>query len=167
MADETTEEKRYKILFLCTGNSARSILSEYLLRKLDSGRFESFSAGSHPKGQVHPMALRILREVYKIDASDARSKSWEEYRDVRFDFVVTVCDNAKESCPIWPGQPIVAHWGVPDPAEVEGPEDQQYAAFREAARVLARRIELFTNLPLEKIDHLRLQQLASEIGEQS
>jgi arsenate reductase (thioredoxin) len=155
-------ERRLKVLFLCTGNSARSILSEYLLRKMDPERFESFSAGSHPKGEVHPMALRILAEVYKVDASEARSKAWEEYRDIPFDFVITVCDNARESCPIWPGQPVVAHWGLPDPADVEGPE--QYAAFREAARVLARRIELFCNLPFEKIDHLRLQQLAREIG---
>jgi arsenate reductase len=156
------EEKRLKILFLCTANSARSILSEYLLRKIGGRRFEAFSAGSHPKGTVHPMALRILDEVYRIDASDARSKSWEEYRDVPLDFVVTVCDNAQESCPIWSGQTVVAHWGVPDPAAVEGPE--QHAAFREAARVLARRIELFCNLPFEKVDHLRLQQLAREIG---
>ena len=155
-----------KILFLCTGNSARSILSEYLLRKIDPRRFESFSAGSHPKGQVHPMAVRILREIYQIDASDARSKSWEEYRDTDLDFVITVCDNAKESCPYWPGQTIVAHWGVPDPAEVEGPEEAQHAAFREAARVLARRIELFTNLPVEKLDRLRLQELTREIGTQ-
>jgi len=158
------EEKRLKVLFLCTGNSARSILAEYLLRKTDRRRFEAYSAGSHPRGAVHPLALRLLKEVYKIDASDARSKSWEEYRDVHFDFVITVCDNARESCPYWPGQPIVAHWGLPDPAEFAGPEDEQYALFKETGRVLARRIELFCNLPIEKLDRLRLEELTRAIG---
>jgi arsenate reductase (thioredoxin) len=158
------EEKRFKLLFLCTGNSARSIIAEYLLRKLDRRRFESFSAGASPRGEVHPLALRLLEEVYRIDPSDARSKSWEEYRDVDFDFVITVCDNARESCPIWPGQPIVAHWGLPDPAAFEGPEDELYAVFKETGRILARRIELFVNLPIEKLDRLRLEELTREIG---
>ncbi len=158
-------EKRFKVLFLCTGNSARSILAESLLRKTDRRRFEAFSAGSHPRGEVHPLALRLLKEVYKIDASDARSKSWEEYRDVQFDFVITVCDNARESCPYWPGQPIVAHWGLPDPADFDGPEEEQYVLFKDTGRVLARRIELFCNLPLEKLDRLRLEQLTREIGQ--
>ncbi len=160
-----SEDKRFKVLFLCTGNSARSIIAEYLMRKTDPRRFEVFSAGSHPKGQVHPMALRLLKEVYKIDASDARSKSWDEYQDVHFDFVVTVCDNARESCPYWPGQPIVAHWGLPDPADFEGPEAEQYAPFKDAGRLLARRIELFCNLPLEKLDRLKIEQLTREIGQ--
>lgn len=158
------EEKRYKVLFLCTGNSARSIIAEYLLRKTDRRRFESFSAGASPRGEVHPLALRLLREVYKIDASGARSKSSEEYRDVDFDFVITVCDNARESCPYWPGQPIVAHWGIPDPAAFDGPGNEHYALFKEAGRVLARRIELFCNLPLEKLDRLRLEELTRAIG---
>jgi len=153
-----------KVLFLCTGNSARSILAEYLLRK-DDGRFETFSAGSHPKGQVHPLALRVLREVYQIDASDARSKSWEELRNVDFDFVITVCDNARESCPVFPGHPVTAHWGLPDPAAVEGTPGEQYAAFEEAARVLHRRIELFRNLPLDKLDHLRRGEEMRDIGQ--
>ena len=153
----STGEKRYKVLFLCTGNSARSILSEYFLRKTDPRRFESFSAGSNPKGEVNPLALRLLKEVYKIDASDARSKSWEEFKDVDFDFVITVCDNAKESCPVLPGQPIAAHWGVPDP--------ENYDEFKEAGRVLARRVELFVNLPIEKLDRLRAEELMREIGE--
>jgi arsenate reductase (thioredoxin) len=161
------EEKRYKILFLCTGNSARSIIAEYLLRKTDRRRFEAFSAGSNPRGEVHPLALRLLREIYKIDASGARSKSWEEYRNVQFDFVITVCDSARESCPYWPGQPIVAHWGIPDPADFSGPADEHYALFKEAGRVLARRIELFTNLPLEKLDRLRLEELIRGIGAES
>ena len=156
--------KRFKVLFLCTGNSARSIIAEFLLRKTDSRRFEAFSAGSHPRGVVHPMALRLLREVYKLDPSGAGSKSWEEYRDVQFDFVITVCDNARESCPIWPGQPIVAHWGLPDPAAFEGPAEEQYALFKETGRVLARRIELFCNLPIEKLDRLRLEELTRAIG---
>ncbi len=164
------EEKRYKVLFLCTGNSARSIIAEYLLLKTDRRRFEPFSAGANPRGGVHPLTLRLLREVYRIDAdtlSKARSKSWEEYRDVQFDFVITVCDSARESCPYWPGQPIVAHWGIPDPAVFEGPEEEHYAVFKEAGRVLARRIELFTNLPIEKLDRLRLEELTREIGAQS
>lgn len=159
------EDRRLKVLFLCTGNSARSILGEYLLRRADPRRFESFSAGSHPQGKVHPLALRLLREVYQIDASDARSKSWEEYKDVAFDFVITVCDNARESCPYWPGQPIVAHWGLPDPADFEGPEAEQIALFREAGRVLAHRIGLFCNLPLDKLERLKTEQLTREIGE--
>lgn len=164
MSEETREEKRLKVLFLCTGNSARSIFAEYLLRKMDRRRFEAFSAGSEPKGEVHPMTLRVLRENLKIDASDARSKSWEEYQDIQFDFVITVCDNARESCPYWPGQPIIAHWGVPDPAAAEGSDEDQLHAFKEAAIVLSRRIELFVNLPFEKLDRLRLEQLTREIG---
>ena len=160
-----SEARRFKVLFLCTGNSARSILAEYLLRKTDPRRFESFSAGSYPKGQVHPLALRLLKEVYKIDASDARSKSWDEFQGVPFDFVITVCDNARESCPYWPGQPIVAHWGLPDPADFEGPEAEHYTLFKDAGRLLARRIELFCNLPLEKLDRLKIEQLTRAIGE--
>lgn len=159
------EAQPLKVLFLCTGNSARSILSEYFLRKMGGRRFESFSAGSHPKGEVHPLAPRLLREVYKIDARDARSKSWEEFRGVDFDFVITVCDNARESCPVFPGQPIAAHWGVPDPADFEGPEEEHYALFKDAGRVLARRVELFCNLPFDKLDRLRLEQRTREIGE--
>jgi arsenate reductase len=151
-----------KVLFLCTGNSARSILGEYLLRQ--DGRFETFSAGSHPKSQVHPLAVQVLREVYQIDASDARSKSWEEFRDLSFDFVITVCDNARESCPVFPGHPVTAHWGLPDPASVEGTAEERYAAFKEAARVLHRRIGLFRDLPLDKLDHLRRQEETGAIG---
>lgn len=157
-----------KVLFLCTGNSARSIIAEHLLPKMDHHRrFESYSAGSNPKGEVHPLALRLLKEVYKIDAKDlssARSKSWEEFEGVHFDFVITVCDNARESCPIFPGQPIAAHWGLPDPADFEGPEGERYDLFKEAGRVLARRIELFCNLPFDKLDRLRLEERTREIG---
>jgi arsenate reductase (thioredoxin) len=136
-----------KVLFLCTGNSARSILGEYLLRAKDPGRFETYSAGSNPRGEVHPLALRLLRDVYKIDAEDAHSKSWEEFQDVDFDFVITVCDNAKESCPVFPGQPTALHWGLPDPADFQGPEEEHYALFQAVGRDLARRIERFSENP--------------------
>ena len=109
-----------KVLFLCTGNSARSVIAEYLLRAKGRGRFEAFSAGAVPTGRVNPLALWVLKTHYLIDASAARSKSWDEFRAVKFDFVITVCDNARESCPIWPGQPVIAHWGSPDPAVVRG-----------------------------------------------
>ena len=158
------ESKQYKILFLCTGNSARSILGEYLLRRLGGPRFEVFSAGSFPTGKVNPFAVQVLKDLYNIDASDARSKSWEEFKDVVFDFVITVCDNARESCPVWPGQPIVAHWGSPDPAAVEGSDSEKYRAFKEVAFQINRRLQLFTCLPLDKLDRLKLAAAAEEIG---
>jgi len=142
----------YKVLFLCTGNSARSIIGEYLLRRQDSERFEAFSAGSFPTGKVNPFAIEILREVYNIDASEARSKSWEEFQGVEFDFVITVCDNARESCPVWPGQPIVAHWGLDDPAAVKGSYDEISRAFKHTASQLQRRIEQFVASVIEKPD---------------
>jgi len=154
----------YKVLFLCTGNSARSVFGEYLLRRIGGSRFESFSAGSFPTGKVNPYAVEILKEVYNIDATDARSKSWEEFNDVHFDFVITVCDNARESCPIWPGQPIVAHWGMEDPAEATGSDDQILRVFRQTALLMQRRLELFVALPVEKLDRLELERLVTEIG---
>jgi arsenate reductase (thioredoxin) len=160
-----SDSRPLKVLILCTGNSARSILAEYLLRRIGGRRFESFSAGSDPKGKVHPLAIEVLRDVYQIDAAEARSKSMEEYRDVDFDFVITVCDNARESCPIWPGQPIVAHWGMDDPAAVEESGDEQLRAFKETARILHRRLDLFCNLPLEKLDRLRVEQSVRDIGQ--
>jgi arsenate reductase (thioredoxin) len=129
-----------KVLFLCTGNSARSILAEYLLRSMDPS-FETWSAGSHPKGEVHPLALKVLRESYGIDAGDSRSKSWEELRDVDFDHVITVCDNARQSCPIWPGKARMSHWDLEDPAAVEGTEEEKLRAFEETARLLRERLE--------------------------
>ena len=158
------ENRPYKFLFLCTGNSARSILGEYLLRDLAGSRFQVFSAGSFPTGKVNPLAIQVLKDVYNIDASDARSKSWEEFEDVEFDFVVTVCDNARETCPIWPGQPIVAHWSSPDPAAVEGTEAEKYRAFKEVAFQINRRLQLFTSLPLEKLDRAKLGAAIREIG---
>lgn len=139
-----SDERPLKVLILCTGNSARSILAEYLLRKIGGRRFETFSAGSDPKGQVHPLAIRVLRDVYQIDASDARSKSWEEFRGVDFDFVITVCDNARDRCPLWPGRTVVLHWGMDDPAAVEGADEEKLRAFEEAARILHDRLLAWT-----------------------
>jgi arsenate reductase len=158
------ESKPYKFLFLCTGNSARSILGEYLLRRLGGPRFQVFSAGSFPTGKVNPLAIQVLQDVYNIDASEARSKSWEEFKDLEFDFVVTVCDHARETCPIWPGQPIVAHWSSPDPAAVEGSDAEKYRAFKEVAIQIDRRLQLFTSLPFEKLDPLKLAAATQEIG---
>ena len=158
------ESKPYKFLFLCTGNSARSIIGEYLLRQLGGSRFQVFSAGSFPTGKVNPLAIRVLNDVYNIDASQARSKSWEEFKDVEFDFVVTVCDNARETCPLWPGQPMVAHWSSPDPAAVEGTDAEKYRAFKEVAFQLNHRLQLFTSLPLDKLDRVELAAAIEEIG---
>lgn len=158
------ESRPYKFLFLCTGNSARSIIGEYLLRRLGGPLFEVFSAGSFPTGKVNPLAIQVLKDVYNIDASEARSKSWEEFKDVEFDFVVTVCDNARESCPVWPGQPIVAHWSSPDPAAVAGSDAEKYRAFKDVAFQINRRLQLFTSLPLDKLVRLKLAAAIQEIG---
>ena len=154
----------YKVLFLCTGNSARSIFGEYLLRRSGGDRFQTYSAGSFPTGKVNPFAIRVLKDFYHVDASQARSKSWEEFGDLEFDFVITVCDNARESCPVWPGQPIVAHWGVPDPAEAQGSDEEKLRQFKQAALVLAHRMELFCALPIEKLDRLKLKNLVQDIA---
>ena len=153
-----------RVLFLCTGNSARSIFGEYLLRRTGHGRFETYSAGSFPTGKVNPFALRALKDLYHIDASASRSKSWEEYSDVHFHFVITVCDNARESCPVWPGQPIVAHWGVPDPALAMGTDEDILKTFKQTALHLQRRVELFCSLPIEKLDRLKLTEMTQDIG---
>jgi arsenate reductase len=129
----------YKVLILCTGNSARSVLGEYLLRAKGKGRFEVHSAGSHPTGRVNPLAVRTLREKYGIDAGGARSKSWDGFKAVKFDFVITVCDNAKEACPIWPGAPVLAHWGSPDPAGAEGSAEEKFRVFVNVALSSRRR----------------------------
>ena len=140
-----------KVLILCTGNSARSILAEYLLREKGRGRFATFSAGSHPTGRVNPLAVRVLRENYGLDASAARSKSADEFRGVKLDLVITVCDHAKEACPVWPGVPVLAHWGSPDPAAAEGTDEQKYRAFVQVASQIARRAELLCALPEAKL----------------
>jgi protein-tyrosine-phosphatase len=158
----------YNVLFLCTGNSARSILAEAILNQQGKGRFRAFSAGSFPKGQVHPAALSLLREL-DYDTDGFRSKSWDEFSGPdapQLDFVFTVCDNAAgEICPIWPGHPMTAHWGVDDPAAVEG--DGQAQAFWNAYQQLKRRIELFLALPIEDIDELSLRNRLREIGRTS
>ena len=158
------ESKPYKFLFLCTGNSARSIIGEYLLRQLGGSRFQVFSAGSFPTGKVNPLAIRVLNDVYNIDASQARSKSCEEFKDVEFDFVVTVCDNARETCPVWPGQPMTAHWGMPDPAAAEGSPAEIAVAFADTYRMLNNRISAFANLKMSGLDRLSLQSSVSDIA---
>lgn len=155
-----------KILFLCTGNSARSIFGEYLIKRIAGDRFEAYSAGADPTGIVNPFTIRVLKELYHIDTSDARSKSWEEFKDIEFDFVITVCDNARESCPYWPGQPIIAHWGIPDPALATGTHQEKFKEFKNAAFLMQRRLELFCSLPLERLDRLKLTQLTQDIGKQ-
>ncbi len=155
--------KRLKILFLCTGNSARSILAEFFLKRLEPTRFEVYSAGANPRGRVNPYVLELLRDAYHIDAGAARSKSWEEFRDVKFDFVITVCDRARESCPIWPGQPIVAHWGSEDP-DAAASEEEQRQIIKKVAVEIYRRLGLFTALPLASLDRLRLEAMTRDIG---
>lgn len=158
------QSRPFKILFLCTGNSARSIFGEYLIRKLGMGKFESFSAGADPRPAVNPHALQVLRDSYKIDASDAHPKSWDQYRAVVFDFVITLCDSAKESCPFWPGQPIIAHWSTPDPADFVGTEEETHRHFWQTSRQIYRRLDMFCNLPFEKLDRLRLEKATKDIG---
>jgi arsenate reductase len=140
-----------KILFLCSGNSSRSILGEYLLRWIGRGRFETFSAGPNPVGLIDPLTLRVLQQNYNIDASAGRSKSWDEFKEQKFDLVITVCDRARETCPAWPGAPLLAHWGSPDPAEVGGTDRQKFWAFIQVASQIARRSELLCALPEAKL----------------
>jgi arsenate reductase len=159
--------RTYNILFLCTGNSARSILAESILNKWGKGKFRSYSAGSHPNGKVNPLALELLQQL-EFPTEDLRSKSWEEFaapNDIHLDFVFTVCDNAAgEACPYWPGQPMTAHWGIPDPAAVEGTEVEKKFAFRQAFKAMETRIQLFLSLPLQSIDRMRLKESLDEIG---
>ena len=162
-----TTEATYNALFICTGNSARSILAEGILNKLGQGRFRAYSAGSQPKGEVHPLALATLERLH-MPTTGYRSKSWDEFVAPGapvFDFIFTVCDNAAgEACPFWPGKPVSAHWGVPDPAAVEGSEEQRLKAFKDAALILRRRIELFLSLPLQRLDAMSLQRELRNIG---
>ena len=159
----------YSVLFLCTGNSARSIMAESLLNHLGRGRFTAHSAGSHPSGKVNPFAIETMRE-WGVDPGVPRSKSWDEFAApgaAPIDFIITVCDNAAgEACPIWPGKPVTAHWGVPDPASVEGDEASKRAAFLEAATALRRRIELFLALPIAKLDARSMKAEMRDIGGQ-
>lgn len=157
----------WNVLFLCTANSARSILAEAILNQMGEGRFRAFSAGSHPRGAVNPVALGVLRSLGH-PVEDLRSKSWDEFAQPnapKLDFVFTVCDNAAgEVCPIWPGQPMTAHWGIPDPAAVEGSDAEIHAAFFDACRQLRNRISLFTALPIASIDRLSLRHRLEKIG---
>ncbi|MDQ7249660.1 arsenate reductase ArsC [Dongia sedimenti] len=157
----------FNVLFLCTGNSARSILAECILNREGKGKFIGYSAGSQPKGEVHPFAIDLLKKM-NHPTDKLRSKSWEEFSQPgapELDFVFTVCDNAAaEVCPVWPGQPMTAHWGIPDPAAVEGTEPVRRLAFADAYRHLSNRISIFTSLPIQSLDKLSLQKRLDEIG---
>ena len=161
-------ERRYNVLFLCTGNSARSIMAESILRKVGAGRFQAFSAGSHPKGAVNPLAIKVL-ESFGYPTDGMRSKPWDEFTGEgapNLDFVFTVCDNAAgEVCPVWPGQPMTAHWGIEDPAAVEGTALEKERAFVLAHRYLRNRILIFNALPIKRLDRLALSAKLREIGE--
>ena len=160
-------ERAYNVLFLCTGNSARSIMAEAILNRLGAGKFRAYSAGSQPKGQVNPRTTELLRSL-NYDTSALRSKSWSEFARPgapALDFVFTVCDNAAgEACPVWPGRPMTAHWGVPDPAAAKGSDAEIALAFKDAYRMLERRIGIFAALPLRSLDKLSLQTKLGEIG---
>jgi arsenate reductase (thioredoxin) len=161
------DHKPFNVLFLCTGNSARSIMAEAILNRLGQGKFRAFSAGSQPKGRVHPYTLDLLRRL-NHDVSGSRSKNWKEFSQPdapKLDFVFTVCDNAaNEVCPIWPGQPMTAHWGIPDPAEAQGNEAEVRLAFADAYRMLNNRIAIFVSLPMRSLDQLTLQKQLDAIG---
>ena len=163
-------DRTYNVLFLCTGNSARSIIAEAILNRVGQGRFKAYSAGSQPKGEVHPYTLQLLKTL-NYDTSFARSKNWEEFAGPgapQMDFVFTVCDNAaNEACPVWPGQPMTAHWGVPDPAAAEGTEAERHFAFDDTYRMLNNRISIFINLPIREAKLLALQKRLDEIGRSS
>jgi arsenate reductase (thioredoxin) len=160
-------ERPFNVLFLCTGNSARSIMAEAILNRIGAGKFHAFSAGSQPKGNVHPEAKRLLQSL-DYDTSPLRSKSWNEFARPGappLDFVFTVCDNAAgETCPYWPGQPMTAHWGIPDPAAAAGSSAQVALAFKDAYRMLSQRIAVFAALPIRSLDRLSLQAKLKDIG---
>jgi arsenate reductase len=164
---DTGRKTPFNVLFLCTGNSARSIMAEAILNREGHGNFRAFSAGSHPKGRIHPYTLDLLRKL-NFDVSALRSKSWNEFAGPdapKLDFVFTVCDNAAdEICPVWPGQPMTAHWGVPDPAVATGKEAEVRLVFADALRMLTNRINIFVSLPLRSIDQLSLQKRLDSIG---
>src|SRR6516225_10151897 len=163
-------DRPFNVLFLCTGNSARSIIAEAILERIGAGKFRAFSAGSQPKGSVHPQTLALLQSL-GYDTARLRSKSWNEFSQLgapALDFVFTVCDNAaNEACPVWPGQPMTAHWGVPDPAEAKGNAAEIALAFKDAYRMLNQRIGIFTALPLRSLDQLSLQAKLRDIGRMS
>ena len=163
-------DKVYNVLFLCTGNSARSVLAEVQLNALGGGRFRAWSGGSYPKGEINPLTLQLLQQM-GLPTEGLRSKSWDEFAAPDapvMDFVFTVCDQAAgEQCPVWPEQPVTAHWGVPDPAAVEGSDDTKKPAFKDAAATLRKRLELFKSLPLASLDRLALKKEVTDIGKSS
>ena len=163
-------EKIYNVLFLCTGNSARSIMAEAILERVGAGRFRAFSAGSHPAGSVNPHALDLLKRR-NHDVSKLRSKDWSEFEGAdapAMDFVITVCDRAaREACPVWPGQTVTAHWGFPDPADAKGSQAQIRLAFADVYRELVNRLEIFVSLPMAQLDRLALQRKIRELGRRS
>ena len=163
----TQRPEPLNVLILCTGNSARSVLAECILNRLGAGKFRAFSAGSHPAGKINPLALNLLRKT-NYDVSGLRSKSWDEFAAPgapKLDFVFTVCDDAAaETCPIWPGQPMSAHWGLPDPVKAQGSEAERTLAFADTMRMLTQRIGIFVSLPLDKLSKLSLQKQLDEIG---
>lgn len=165
-----TSPKTYNVLFLCTGNSARSILAESILNRLGNGRFKAYSAGSHPAGHVNPYALALLKRL-QYPTEDLRSKSWSEFAapsPIALDFVFTVCDNAAgEVCPFWPGQPMTAHWGLPDPAAATGSDAEIAAAFNETHRMLSNRLAIFVSLPIASLDAMSLKKQLDDIGHTS
>ena len=167
-AREGTAIRTFNVLFLCTGNSARSVLAESLINHWGKGQFRGFSAGSHPKGQVHPLSIELLKH-FKLPTEGLRSKSWDEFAKPdsrRLDFVFTVCDNAAgEVCPYWPGQPMTAHWGVEDPAAATGSDVEKWLAFRQAFNILETRIKIFTALPIDSLDRARIQQKIDDLGQ--
>ena len=168
MSDTIGPGKTYNVLFLCTGNSARSILGEAIMNKLGEGRFRAWSAGSQPRGEVHPMALSVLNGL-GFDTAGMRSKSWDEFAvpdAPQFDFIFTVCDNAAgETCPVWIGHPMTAHWGVEDPVAVQGSHEEQRRAYANAFMVLRNRLSMFAALPIDKLDRLALKKKLDEIGQ--
>lgn len=157
----------FNVLFMCTGNSARSIIAEAILNRVGAGRFKAFSAGSHPKGEIHPYAVQLLKSL-NHDMSSARSKDWNDFAAPgapKLDFAFTLCDDAaNEACPVWPGQPMTAHWGLPDPAAVEGTDAEKHLAFADTYRMLNNRISIFISLPMNSLDKLALQKRLDEIG---
>jgi arsenate reductase len=166
---EKIMQRPYNILVLCTGNSARSILAEALINTLGAGRFKAYSAGSHPTGKVNPFAIELVRTL-GYPTENLRSKSWDEFAEAgapQMDFIVTVCDNAAgEACPLWPGKPVTAHWGFPDPAAVVGTDEQKRAAFAQTLRQMRNRVQLFLSLPLDTLDRMAIENRMRDIGKQ-
>jgi protein-tyrosine-phosphatase len=158
-----TTRPPFKVLFLCTGNSARSVIAEHILRVRGHERFEAFSAGGQPATRVHPLALAVLANHFSIDASAARPESWDELREIRFDFIITLCDKARENCPSWPGQPVYAHWSCPDPTLAEGTEAERARAFLDAKSQITSRIALMTSFRDEQLTEMPVRSVGDQL----